>query len=182
MAAKLSARHNRVVTEYMKCLNKTDAMLKAGYAPSMAKTRHGDVFGRADVQSEIERRTKLAAHRGDVTLDWIVERLKAIADANIGDMLVVYSDGDASIDFNRMTPQISRALKKFTQKTGKGGKIQTVELSDQLRALELLVRHLGLSKEKTAVELSGEVGLVEALHRGRSRAGVDGGDLSEEDE
>ena len=176
----LSERHNKVVTEYLKTFNKTDAMVKAGYSESMAKTRHGDVFGRPDVQSEIERRQKLAAHRGDITLDWIVERLKAIADASIGDMLVVYSDGQASIDFRRMTPQIMRSLKKFSPGKGKG-KQPVVELSDQLRALELLIRHLGLSKEKQTVELSGEVSLVDALHRGRSRAGVGGGQDSEED-
>jgi phage terminase small subunit len=176
MAAKLKPKHRKVVDSYLKCFNKTQAMLDAGYSESMAKTRHQDVFGREDVQSEIERRQKLAAHRSDITLDWIVERLKDIADANIGDMLDIYSDGSASINFEKMTPAIARSLKKFSSTVHKGKVNNTVELSDQLRALELLIRHLGLSKEKQSVELSGEVSLVEQLHAGRSRAGLDGGE------
>ena len=47
-----------------------------------------------------------------------------------------------------------------------------IGLSDQLKALELLVRHLGLSKEKQNIELTGEVALVEQLHAGRKQAGL----------
>jgi len=176
----LTAKRRKVVDEYMKCSNKKQAMLAAGYSDSMASTRAGDVFKDPAVMSEIERRQNLATHRSDVSLDWVVERLKDIADANLGDALDIYSDGTASINFNKLTPQLKKALNKFTvstKKDGRGGDVivdNKVGFSDQLKALELLVRHLGLSKEKTAVELSGEVNLVEQLHAGRSRAGLDG--------
>ena len=42
--------------------------------------------------------------------------------------------------------------------------------------LELLIRHLGLSKEKQTVELEGGVGIVNILERGRRRAGLEDDD------
>ncbi len=178
----ISAKRRNAINAYMKCFNKKQALLEAGYSMSMACTRANDIFHAPDVMAEIARRQNIAAHRSDVTLDWIVQRLKMIAEANIGDILDVYSDGSAKINFSRLTPAIKYALNKFSvteKKDGRGknaGVIvdSRVGLSDQLKALELLVRHLGLSKEKTSLEVSGEVSLVEQLHRGRSRAGMGG--------
>ena len=181
MAKKLTPRHRKVIDAYMKCWSKKKAMIEAGYSESMATTRANDVFGHPAVVAEIERRQKLASHRSDVTLDWIVERLKAIADANLGDMIDIYSDGTAGINFQKMTPQIQRALRKFSvseRKEGRGKNAHIVvdnkvELADQLRALELLIRHLGLSKEKQSVEVTADKELVEILQKGRIRAGLE---------
>lgn len=180
----ISAKRRKVIDEFMKCFNKKQAMLAAGYSESMATTRANDVFGSPEVATEIGRRQNLASHRSDVTLDWITERLKLIADANLGDCLEIYSDGSASINFKKLTPALKKALNKFSvseRKDGRKGNViigNKVGLSDQLKALELLVRHLGLSKEKHSVELSGEVSLIEQINAGRVRAGIgdeDGG-------
>lgn len=179
----LSPKHSKVVDGFVAGLSKKEAMLKAGYSKSTATTRPNDVFGREDVNNEIQRRLALAAHRSDMSLDWVVERLKDIADANIGDMIDVYSDGTAKLNLLKMTPALRRAISKFTVDSyteGRGANSQKVKrvqinVSDKLKALELLVRHLGLSKEKQSLEISGEVSMVEALQRGRSRAGLDGG-------
>ncbi len=173
----LTPKRRKVIDAYMKCFNKKQAMMEGGYSKSMASTRANDVFGDPAVITEIGRRQNLAAHRSDVSLDWIVQRLKMIADANLGDCLDIYSDGSAKINFTKLTPSLKKALNKFSvdeRKEGRGKNAgvvvkNTIGLSDQLKALELLVRHLGLSKEKQSIELSGEVELVEQLHRGRSR-------------
>jgi phage terminase small subunit len=177
----LKAKRRKVVDSYMKCFNKKQAMLDAGYSMSMACTRANDVFKDPAVMAEIERRQNLASHRADVSLDWIVQRLKEIADANLGDALDVYSDGTANLNFKKFTPQLKRAMNKFSvteHTTTRGENAGTVKqvrvnFSDQLKALELLVRHLGLSKEKQSLELSGDAELLDALHRGRSRAALE---------
>ena len=181
----LTDKRRRVIDAYMKCFNKKQAMLDADYSISMATTAANTVFNDPAVKAEIERRMNLGAHRADITLDWIVDKLKAILEADIGDMLDIYSDGTAKYNFNKMTPALRIALSKFqaheyTEGRGKNAvvvKAPRVEFADKVRAAELLIRHLGLSKEKAAIELSGEVGLVEQLHKGRSRAGLVGGTL-----
>ncbi len=170
----------KTIDNYMKGMTKQDAMIEAGYSKSVALTRRGDIFDRPDFKAELERRQKLAAHRAGVSLDWIVERLKAIADANIGDILEIDEHGKATYNLKKLTPELRVALTGFTSEEyseGRGKdatqvKKNRIGLADKLRALELLMRHLGLSKEKVQVEVSGEVSLVERLNRGRARAGV----------
>ena len=183
----LTPKRRKVIDAYMKSFNKKQSMLAAGYSESMSSTRSQDIFGDPAVEAEISRRQKIASHRSDITLDWIVGRLKMIADANLGEALDIYSDGSARINFEKFTPQLKKALTKFSvseRKDGRKGNViidTKVGLADQLKALELLLRHLGLSKEKNSLELSGEVSMVEQLHAGRSRAGLDGGTEQEED-
>jgi phage terminase small subunit len=185
----LTTRKRKSIDGYMAGKTKKDAMLAAGYSKSMASTRVNDVFGDPEVEAEIERRHKIATRRSDVTLDWIVERLKKIADANFGDILDEDEDGNYTVNMSKLTPELQYALTGYTvdqRKEGRGKNADTVsrvrvQLGDKLRALELLIRHLGLSKEKQAVELSGTVSLVERLHAGRTRAGLDGGHSTEED-
>ncbi len=176
----ITAKRRKAIDAFMKCFNKKQALLDAGYSVSMATTSAGTVFNDPAVKAEIDRRLNLASHRADISLDWIVQRLKMIADANLGECLDVFSDGSARINFEKLTPLLKKALNKFTvseRKEGRGKNSSvvlttTVGLSDQLKALELLVRHLGLSKEKQAIELTGEVSLIEQLHAGRERAGI----------
>ena len=188
----LTDKRRKAIDAYMKCFNKKQAMLEAGYSESMATTNVASVFNNPTVRAEIQRRQNLATHRSDITLDWIVQRLKDIAGADLGDMIDVFSDGTGKINLLKMTPELRRAITKFSVESyteGRGKNAQEVkrvkvDIADKLKALELLVRHCGLSKEKVAVELSGEAGLIEQLHRGRSQAGLDGGQTndSKEDE
>ncbi len=176
----LSPKHRKVIDAYMKGMTKKAAMLEADYSVSTAATRSNDVFGRDDVKSEILRRQNLASHRSDITLDWITNKLKAILDADIGDMLDIYSDGSAKYNFNKMTPALRVALSKFSVDSyteGRGAVAQEVkrmrvDFADKVKAAELLIRHLGLSKEKASLEISGEVSMVDAIQRGRARAGL----------
>lgn len=173
----LSQRELRTINNYMNGMTKKESMEKAGYSAWYSLKCTDKVFQRPDVAAEVERRQKLAAKRADVSLDWIIERLKSIADANVGDLLDVYSDGSAKVNMSKLTPELRRALTnvvvdEYTEGRGEGAqKVKRVRISvaDKLRALELLVKHLGLSKEKIVVE--GEIDLVERLQRGRKRVG-----------
>lgn len=179
----LSAKKKKAIDFYLSGQSKVDAMRNAGYAETTAKTKHSDIFGDPEVEKEIERRQKIASTRSDVTLEWITERLKSIADANLGDILEIHDDGSASINMKLITPDLKRALTNFVIDEGEEGrgegkmkvKRMRISLADKIRALDLLTRHLGLSKEKTVVSLEDD--LVERLQRGRKRvAGSDGGD------
>jgi len=177
----INAKRRKVIDAFMKGMNKKEAMLEAGYAMTMATTRANDVFGDKAVQAEIQRRQNLASHRSDVTMDWLVQRLKSIAAADLGDMLDVYSDGSAKINLEKLTPDMRVAISKFSADSyteGRGKNSQEVkrvkvDFADKLKAIEMLIRHLGFSKEKASLELSGELTLTEALHAGRQRAGLE---------
>lgn len=173
----LNEKKKKAINFYLGGMSKTDAMMAAGYSESTAQTKHSTIFGDPEVEAEIERRQRIASSRADVSLDWIVERLKSIADANLGDLVEIHEDGSATLNMSKMTPELKRALtgysvEEYMEGRGPGAKKvkrHKVNLADKLRALELLVRHLGLSKEKVVVEVQ-EGDLVERLQRGRQIA------------
>jgi phage terminase small subunit len=170
-------------------MTKVDAMLDAGYSDSMARTGQDQVFKHPEVVKEMNRRQKIAATKTDLSLEWVLERLKTIAEADLGDVLELDDEQNMRINYAKMTPQLKYALSKFTvstRKVGRGEKSyevidSTVSLADKLRALELIVKHGGFSKEKQTVQVEGELSVVEQLQRGRSRAGLEGGKEIEED-
>lgn len=171
----LSERKRRVIDLYLSGRSKTEAMLGAGYAQGTAETRQSFIFTDPEVKKEIARRMNIAAARADITLDWIVDRLKSIADANLGDLIEIDEAGRPTVNYKNLSPDLKRALANFTvdeisegrgEDARKGLRIRVGTL-DKIRALELLVKHLGLSKEKVVVSV--EADLVERLQRGRSR-------------
>lgn len=164
---KLSEKERKSVVGFLNGLSKKDACMEAGYAPSV---KAHEVFKRPSVMKEIERRQHSMSTKAGVTADWIVERLKLIAGADLTDMLVIYEDGTGVPDLNKLTPGLRVALTGIeTDKFGDVVKIK-VKLSDKLKALEMLARHLGMFNDK--LEIAGELSLEDRLMAGRNR--IDG--------
>ena len=160
----LSENHRKAIGFWLGGLSQTDALIKAGYEPGYAKNAY-QVFGREDVKEEIKRRQHQMSTKAGVDADWIVERLKAIADAMVVDVMVLDDEGLPRVDLTKITPQLKRALQGYRVK--KDGTIE-LKVADQLRALDMLARHLGMYQDKMTIE--GELSLVERLTAGRNRA------------
>lgn len=177
----LTERDRKIVNAYMKGASKKDSLTEAGYSHTVVTNNVWTIFSKPAIKNEIKRRQRLAAQRSDVTLDWIVERLKSIANADMADLLKAYEDGAIGIDLANLTPDLKRALTQISVDEyveGRGPasvKVKRIKISaaDKLRALDLLVRHLGLSKEaESKVVVSGSIDLVDRLNAGRARAGL----------
>ena len=109
--------------------------------------------------------------KAGVTAEWIIERLKLIAGADLTDMLVIYEDGTGVPDLNKLTPGLRASLSGIeTDKFGDVVKMK-VKLSDKLKAIEMLARHLGMFNDK--LEIAGELSLEERLMAGRNRIDVE---------
>lgn len=172
----LTVRKRQMIDAYLKGASKKDAMLAAGFSENTASTRHTYYFGDPDVVAEIERRQKIAASRTDVNLENLNKMLMEIASANLGDLVQVADDGSLFMDYSKLTPELRKSMTNVTideVKEGRGENAKTVKririgVLDRLRAIETLIRHNGLSKEKITVNHEGS--LVEELQRGRARA------------
>lgn len=171
----LSAKKKKAIDGYLKGMTKVDAMRAAGYAETTSNTKHSAIFGSPEVEAEIARRQAIAATRADISLEWLTDQLKTIVEANIGDLIEIDSTGSISMDYSKLTPELRKAIGNVTVDevtVGRGRdaeKIKRIRIGslDKLRAIELLIKHLGLSKEKTVIEVEGD--LVERLTRGRKR-------------
>ena len=160
----LTEKQRRVVVSYLNGATKTQACIDAGYSDRSSFR----VFTNPEVIKEIKRRQHSMSTKSGVTADWIIERLKLIAGADLADLLIINDDGTGYPDLNKLTPGLKAALSGFESDSfGDVTKIK-VKLSDKLRALEMLARHLGMFNDK--LELAGELSLEDRLQAGRDRA------------
>lgn len=166
----------KVIDNYMKGMTKYEAMVDAGYSPNTSKSNPALVFDREDVKKEIDRRQKIMATKAQVSAQWIVDQLKSIASANLGDIIEVDEEGSPYYNFDRLSPDLKQALKGLTVDEyieGRGKKGQRVrkirvDLNDKLRALEMLAKHLGMFEDKNN-EMKVEISLIDRLQAGRTR-------------
>lgn len=171
---KLSFRHRIVVNAFLSDPegNKAKAMLEGGYSPST----HADaVFNRPDVAHEIERLQQKVLDKYEVTREWVMEQLVAIATAGatLAKFKVVDDDGKLDWDFRGATEAelaLIDTLAVTVTETKQGNKIKNMRVGVPSRqtALDALCRVNGFNRDK--LELDGELNLVQRIQRGRDRA------------
>jgi len=154
------------------------AMISAGYAKNTATYNPGRWSQQPQVIKEIARRQKVLADRHEVTQDWVIERLKRIADAPaiLAKYKKVTEDGQLAWDFTDATQEDLAVINElatdmYSEGRGKGAKIikkMKIGSSDPMAALNALCRHLGMFNDKVTVE--GELSLIERIQAGRKQS------------
>ncbi len=117
----LTPKQERFVQEYLVDLNATAAAKRAGYSERRASELGYQLLRKTTVQAAIQRAIQDRSQRTGVTQDYVIEKLKTIADKQASDA----PDSD-------------------------------LKYSSQIKAIELLGKHLGAwepqNKQQTAVE------------------------------
>lgn len=157
----LSENHRKFVTFFLNGKTKKEAAQLAG----MGRDAGYAAFNREDVQKEIERRQHQMSTKAGVDADWIVAKLKAIASADLADLIVLDEHGHGRIDVDKLRGDLRTSLTGY--KVRADGTV-SVSLTDKLKALDMLAKHLGMYQDKVTVE--GELTLVERLQAGRQRS------------
>lgn len=175
---KLSDRHRIVIAEYFaNGGNKKVALEAAGYAASTIEHSEHQVFKHPAVAAEIERRQRILAEKSEVKAEWVISKLKELAQASLEPFLRRSDDGGLYFDFTEATPDELARLEEVVTETyviGRGDSAKQVlktkiKLSNRLAALDKLARHLGLFKDRLELDASDE--LVQRLAAARKRIG-----------
>ena len=118
---KLTPKQERFVQEYLVDLNATAAAKRAGYSEKNAGKIGPELLGKTRVSAAIQEAIQRRSQRTEVTQDYVIGKLKAIADKKASDA------PDSELKY-----------------------------SSQIKAIELLGKHLGAwepqDKQQTAVE------------------------------
>lgn len=161
----LTDKRKKFVREYLIDLNGKKAAIRAGYAPENADIEAVRLLGDASVSAEIDKATAQFAAKGTVKKEEIVRQLRLIAFSNIEDFTVKNGHTrvlDLSACDRDKLAAIGEITEDATGGSGDGEKrlvLRTkVRFKDQVKALELLSRHLGILHDKT--EHSGNVSLT----------------------
>lgn len=88
MTAALNERQKRFVAEYLIDLNATQAAIRAGYSQKTAYSMGQRLLKKVEVQDELQKAMKQRQARTEITQDYVIEKLKEIADMSASDMAI----------------------------------------------------------------------------------------------
>lgn len=169
---KLTDRHRKLVDFYfgVSNFNKTDALRREGYAHP---NKNCDLFNHPNIKAEVARRHAVIRERYKVSYDRVVEELARIAFSSPLDYTEISDDGTFVIDLSKIDADQIRALGEMSSKTytdSSGNVVTELKLKpwSKQAALDSLMRHAGLSKEKSPFEGAGD--LVERIIAARKRS------------
>lgn len=151
--AELTNKQRMFVAEYLKDLNATQAAIRAGYSSRNADKIGFQLLEKTRVQQAIEQAMKRRIKRVEFDQDTVVQQLARIAFVDMKDVVEFGPDGVSVRDCEDVDGTLLNEVSET--KTKDGGTIK-VKLSDRMKALELLGRHMGMFRDK--VEVSGAGG------------------------
>lgn len=185
MSAKLTAKEELFVTEYLTDLNATQAAIRAGYSVKSAVKIGWQLMQKPRVSEAIAKAKAQRNRRTGINQERILEELAAIAFANAADYAQVvekqavlttksgiriplYGEDGEPLMFKDVelteTKQLTDCQKKALAgiKMGKNG--IEIKQYDKTKALELLMKHFGMLNDRNTQDDEYEDdGFIEAL-------------------
>lgn len=172
----LTAKQARFVDEYLIDLNATQAAIRAGYSQKNAQKISSELLGKSKIAAAIDAAKSARSKRVGANSDFVLQRLFEEVNADLADLfdeknnlkpvekwppiwrngLVIGVDTEALFDgFGKGRKQI--------------GTVQKVRLSDRVRRLELLGKHVRVNAFQDNVHHTGVNGLGDRLDRAIKR-------------
>lgn len=170
----LSERQKRFILEYLKDENVTQAAIRAGYARKSANRSGLRVYQIPEVKEAIEKELTERARRLRVDADWVLERLKIIADANLLDYVKRNEKGVVEVDLSNITREQAEAISSIRIDNYPGGRQRIrFTLVDKLATLRDIGRHVAVGAFEHRVKVLGDslADHLDALDREGSTAG-----------
>lgn len=157
----MTSKQKTFCDEYLIDLNATQAAIRAGYSPKSAKEQGSRLLTNANVRTHIDKSLAERSKRTGVNADRVIQELAKLAFVNAPDVVDTQNAtvrSDASKDD---TAAIASVKVKITQGETSDTVEREIRLTDKIKALELLGKHLGMFTDN--VNITGDVG-VEILN------------------
>lgn len=152
--AKLNAKRQQFVDEYLVDLNATQAAIRAGYSVKTANEQGARLLANVSVQEAVAKAMAERSKRTGISQDRIVLELAKLAFVNANDLI---DPEDASIRAGASEDDLAciQSVKVKTMDGEKGTSTEReIRLNDKMKALELLGKHLGMWNDKIDLNVS----------------------------
>lgn len=178
---RLTPKQSLFVAEYLaNGLNATQAALSAGYSKSTAYSIGQENLKKPEIISALQNKQGPRLKKLEITAERVLQELALMGFSNMLDYMAVNSEGGADIDLSKLTREQAAAIQEITvDMTGGAGDGERkliprmkFKLANKKDSLELLGKHLKLFIDR--VEVSGTLGLADAIAAGRARAALRG--------
>jgi len=173
---KLSGKEKRFRDEYLKDMNATRAGERAGYAKTTANKKCPLWVGKSRVKcpshklhvwDAVYKAKKERSERTKIDADWLLKRLAQEAEADVADL---YNEGGGIKPIHQW-PEIWRkglvagfeTEQQYTYEAGKKvpeGYVIKIKISDRVKRLELIGKHIDVQAFKDKIEHSGSIGIT----------------------
>lgn len=151
--AKLTAKQQRFVSEYLIDLNATQAAIRAGYSERTARSVANENLTKPNIQREIEKLQQETRERNDITRDEVIGVLASIIRSDVPD----YFEAGRLKDFNKLTPAQRKAIESI--KTNKQG-VTEFKLPSKIQAVATINRMLGYDSAIN-IEAKGTINILD---------------------
>ena len=150
--AKLTEKQKRFVEEYLIDLKATQAAIRAGYSPNTARDIGCENLAKPNIRACIDKEIAERSKRTGINQDRVIRELARLAFVNANDVIdmeeATLKDGATEDDTAAIA---SVKVKTIPTKEGEGIE-REIKLTDKLKALELLGKHLGMFKDKVEID------------------------------
>lgn len=163
LLAKLTEKQKRFVEEYLIDLNATQAAIRAGYSTDSARQIGTENLSKPSIRAYIDREMAERSRRTGISQDRVIRELARLAFVNANDVIDIDEatlKSGASEDDTAAIASVK--VKTIPTKEGEGVE-REIRLTDKLKALELLGKHLGMFKDKLEIEGKVPVQIVDDI-------------------
>ncbi len=171
--AELTAKQARFVEEYLIDLNATQAAIRAGYSERTAEKIGSENLRKPEVAAAIEMARSNRSKETKIDAAWVLTRLSEEAEADVADLY----DEDGALLPVRQWPKIWRQglvsgidVEQITVNGVSVGMVKKVKISDRVRRLELIGKHIGVNAFQDIVQHKGLDDLADRLARASKRS------------
>lgn len=160
--AKLTAKQQRFVEEYLIDLNATQAAIRAGYSIKRASEIGYQLLQKTTVSEAIAQAMAERSRRTGITQDRVIQELAKIAFAKMTDFAEWDGKGVRFRDSGKLSEEDAACVAEVTEQEIEFDwgikRTKKIKLFDKVAALEKLGRHLGMFNDK--LDIGGNVKLV----------------------
>jgi len=161
----MTPKQQAFVDEYLIDLNATQAAIRAGYSPDTAEQQGSRLLlMNVEVMAAVRAAKAERSERTKVDADWLLLRLTEEAEADLSDL---YDEAGALLPVKQW-PLIWRrglvagieAVEERDEKGNVVGIVQKVKLSDRLKRIELIGKHVDVGAFEDRVKHTGSMGIT----------------------
>ena len=159
---KLTIKQELFCMEYIIDYNATRASIAAGYSEKTARAIGAENLTKPLITAFIEKAKAEAIEKSKITLEMVVSRISQTA---FGDIRKLYNDSGVLMEPHELSDEAAAMVTSFTTKREGSDRegytwVDEYKKSDPLKALDMLMKHLGGYVEKKEITHSGHITML----------------------